>query len=94
MIEMLLGLAASTAVAMFGYSRARRFVSDKLRYVDAVNHPAAPVVAGIGAAAIAAPVVAILPIIGVGTAVVFGVSVGMGVASGRGEIHRSLPPAV
>lgn len=93
MIEFLLGVAASTAAVVFGYTRARGFVSERLRYVDAVNHPVAPVVAGVGAAAIAAPVVAILPIVGAGTAIAFGVSVGLGVASGRGEIRRSLPPA-
>lgn len=93
MIEFLLGLTASTAAAVFGYSRARRFVGERLRYVDAVNHPATPILAGAAATAVAVPVVALLPIVGAGTALVFGVSVGMGVASGRGEIRRSLPPA-
>ncbi|HEX7121459.1 MAG TPA: hypothetical protein VF178_03740 [Gemmatimonadaceae bacterium] len=93
MIEFLLGLTASTAAAVFGYTRSRRFVGDRLRYVDAVNHPATPFLAGAAATAVAIPVVALLPIVGAGTALVFGVSVGMGVASGRGEIRRSLPPA-
>lgn len=94
MLQFLIGFAASTALAVFAYARSRRFVSERLRYVDAVHHPAAPVVAAIGAAAIAIPVVALLPIIGAGTALAFGVSVGLGVASGRADIHRSLPPAV
>jgi hypothetical protein len=36
---------------------------------------------------------ALLPIVGVGTALAFGVSVGFGVATARGDIRRSLPPA-
>ncbi len=93
MLQTLLWLAASTAVAYWGYSRARRFVAQRLRYVDVVNHPAAPVVAAVAAAALATPIVAFLPIVGGVTAVAFGVSVGMGVAAGRSEIRRSLPPA-
>jgi hypothetical protein len=92
-MEFLLGLAASLAVSAFGYARARKFVSERLRYVEGVNHPAAPIVAGVGAAAIALPVVAILPLVTTATAVVFGVSVGFGVAAGRSEIRRHLPPA-
>ncbi len=92
MLFLILGLAASTAAAVFGYSRSRRFVTERLRYVEAVNHPAAPVIAAVGAAALAAPLVAILPIVGGGTALAFGISVGMGVAAGRGDIRRSLPP--
>lgn len=94
MLEFLIGFAATTAVAVFSYARARRFVSERLRYVDAVHHPVAPIVAAAGAAVIAMPVVALLPIIGGGTALAFGISVGLGVASGRSEIRRSLPPAI
>jgi hypothetical protein len=50
--------------------------------VDAVRRPAAPVVAGIAAAAVALPFAA-LPIITIGTAVALGVGVAGGVASGR-----------
>ena len=50
MFSLLIGLAISMAVAMFGYSRARAFVSERLRYVDAVNHPFAPLMAGVGIA--------------------------------------------
>lgn len=92
MLFFLLGLAASTAAVVYGYSRTRRFVTERLRYVDVVQHPAAPVVAAIGAAALATPLVALLPLVGGGTALAFGVSVGMGVAAGRADIRRSLPP--
>ena len=92
MISLLLAFAVATVAATLGYSRSRKFVSEKLRYVDAVNHPVAPVIAAIGATAIAAPVVAFLPIVGAGTALSFGLSVGLGVAAGRSEIHKQLPP--
>ena len=88
MVSLLIGLAISMAVAFFGYSRARAFVSERLRYVDAVNHPFAPFMAGIGAFGIAAIVTAFLPIVGVGTALTFGLAVGMGVSAGRGELPR------
>lgn len=94
MLEFMIGVAASTAVAIFAYARSRRFVTERLRYVDAVYHPVAPVVAAVGAALVAMPVVALLPIVGGGTALAFGISVGLGVAAGRGESRRSLPPAV
>lgn len=92
MLPFMLGLAASIAVSMVGYARARRFVSERLRYVDAVNHPAAPIAVGVAAGLVALPIVAVLPIVTGATAVVFGVSVGLGVAAGRVEIRRSLPP--
>ncbi len=88
MLTLLIGFAISTAVALFGYSRARAFVSERLRYVDAVNHPAAPVLAGVGAALLTMPVVAFLPLVGAGTALTFGLAVGFGVAAGRGDVPR------
>jgi len=83
MIGLLLGFAVSTAIFVLGFTRTRRFV---------VNHPIAPIVAAVGAVAIATPVVALLPLVGFGTALTFGVSVGLGVAAGRSEIQRTLPP--
>jgi len=88
----LLGLAATFAVALIGYTQARAFVRERLRYVDAAQSGIAPILAGLGAAMIAVPVVALLPIVGGGTAVAFGLSVGMGVANGQKDIRRALPP--
>jgi len=65
-----------------GFVGARKFVRDKLRFVDAVRKPAAPIVAGLAATAVMLPVAA-LPIITIGTAVAFGIGVAGGVASGR-----------
>jgi hypothetical protein len=86
---MLLWLAVSAAALGGGFLVTRDFVRRKLRFVDAIQHPAAPWIAGAAGAAIAWPVVALLPIVTVGTAIAFGVGVAGGVASGR-----SGPPAL
>lgn len=85
MLAFILGTAALGA----GYYFTRRFVRDRLRFVDAVRRPEAPFVAGVVAAAVAVPVVALLPIVGAGTAVATGVGVAAGVVTGR----RDPPPA-
>jgi len=90
----LLGLAASIAAAVIGYSQSRAFVRDRLRYVDAAQSSLAPLLAGLGAALVASPVVALLPLVGAGTAIGFGVSVGVGVANGQRDIRRALPPGI
>lgn len=88
----LIAFALSTAAVIIGFTQAKDFVARRLRYVDAARSPLAPVVAGIGAALIAAPIVWMLPLVGTGTAVAFGLSVAFGVAAGNKEVHRSLPP--
>ena len=88
----LLAFALSTAAVIIGFTQAKDFVARRLRYVDAARSPLAPVVAGIGAALIAAPIVWMLPLVGAGSALAFGLSVALGVAAGNKEIRRSLPP--
>jgi hypothetical protein len=84
-------LAAATAATLFGYVQSRRFVRNKLRYVDKVHGGAVPVLAGGAALLVAIPVVTILPLVGMWTAVLFGVGVGTGVAAGRSDIrHRRI----
>ena len=90
----LLGLAASIAAAVIGYTQARAFVRDRLRYVDAAQSGFAPILAGLGACMLASPVVALLPIVGAGTALGFGISAGLGVANGQKDIRRALPPGI
>jgi hypothetical protein len=90
----LISLALAAGSTVFGYVAARRFVRDRLRFVDAAQGKAAPLIAGVGAALLAAPVTWIagwlLPI-GVGTAVLFGLGVGAGVANGANDIRRGTP---
>ncbi|MGH7713561.1 MAG: hypothetical protein ACREOG_19895 [Gemmatimonadaceae bacterium] len=88
----LISFVAATAAVIFGFSVARNFTRSRLRYVDAVNHPLTPIAAGIGACVLGAVVVPLLPFVGLGTAMAFGASVGLGVASGAREIRRALPP--
>lgn len=84
----LLAFAASIAATAFGYITARTFVREKLRYVDAAQKRRAPVIAGVVAWAIAMPLVWILPLVGPATALLFGVSVGIGVRSGAKDIRE------
>lgn len=86
MIGLLLGVTALIG----GFVVSRRFVQRRLRFVDAVRNPVAPIIAGVVATAIALPVT-LLPVVTVLTAVAFGVGVGGGVASGRNSF-KTLPP--
>jgi len=88
----LLGLTAALSAAGVGYVNSRNWVAKRLRYVDAVQGPAAPVVAGVGATLIAAPIVAIVPVIGGGTAILFGCAVAAGTRAGVRRIRRSITP--
>ncbi|MEO6447452.1 MAG: hypothetical protein ABIZ91_02805 [Gemmatimonadaceae bacterium] len=88
----LLTFAASFAAVLIGYTQARAFVRERLRYVEKAQSPMAPIIAGVGAALIAAPLAALLPLISGGTALAFGLSIGVGVATGQRDIRRALPP--
>lgn len=88
----LIGVAATAASTIAGYVGARRFVEDRLRYVDRIHGWGVPWMAGLGAAIAAAPVVWLLPLVGGATAIAFGVAVGAGVATGARHIRRALAP--
>jgi hypothetical protein len=83
-----LGLIATAGVTIFGFIQARGFTRRKLRFVEAAQNPLAPFVVGAAAALIAMPVVALLPIVGGGTALLFGAGVGAGVLAGKQDIIR------
>ncbi len=90
-LTMLIALVA----VVVGYSGARRFVRDRLRYVDGAQKATAPIIAGIVAFLIALPISWLLPLVGAGTAIAFAISVAVGVASGSRDIksgnYTSLP---
>lgn len=83
----LIGLVVTGIAAIGGYVKTRSFVKRRLRYVDAAQKPAAPVIAGAAAAVIAAPVVAVLPFVGAPAAIIFGVGVGVGTRAGARDIR-------
>ena len=87
-----IGFVATAAATIFGYLTTRRFVERRLRYVDGIHLLRAPIIAGVVAALVAAPVVWLLPLIGGGTAILFGAAVGFGVANGARQVRRRLGP--
>ena len=88
MVELIL----AAGLAGFGYFKSRRFVRERLRFVDAVQRPAAPVVAGVATTVAAGLVVSVLPVLGAMTAVLSGVGIGMGVRHGAKDSKRLPPP--
>jgi hypothetical protein len=84
----LIGIGISIAVAVIAYVQTRDFVRRRLRYVDKVQSPIAPWVAGAAVALIGIPVAAFLPFVGLGTALILGTSVGTAVAHGVRDIKR------
>lgn len=77
-----LGLILAGGALVGGFVVAKNFVRRRLRFVDAVQRPSAPIVAG-AVAAVALLPVTLLPAVGLGTALALGVGVAGGVASGR-----------
>lgn len=93
MLQVIITLAAGA----LGFILARNFVFRRLRFVDAVHSPMAPILAGVVAAVVAWPAV-LLPLVTLPTAVVFGIGTGFGTASGSRMLrhhngdHRRLAP--
>ena len=86
----LLSFLVSAVLAVVGYTQAPAFVHGRLRYVDAVHSWFAPIIAGVGAALLALPLVAILPFVGAGTALSFGISVAAGVMAGSPDVRNRI----
>jgi hypothetical protein len=84
----LLFLVLTFVAVVVAYAASRRFVRERLRFVNAVQRRSAPVVAGLGALAVAALLALVLPFVGFGAALSLGAAVGMGVAAGAKDIRR------
>ena len=84
----LLGFVVAWAAAFAGYRQARKFVRERLRYVDGVQKTFVPLKFGALAGAAALPLVWILPAVTTGAAILFGTAVGFGVAAGRKDIRE------
>lgn len=78
----------TVAAGLTGYLLARRLVSRRLRFVDAVQARFAPLVAAI-AGAIAIWPLTVLPLITVTTAMTFGIGAGLGTATGARLVRRA-----
>jgi hypothetical protein len=78
----LLAAGIAGAAGVYGHIKSRYFVGQRLRYTSIVEKPALGLWAGVGATILAAPVVALLPVVGGGTAIAVGLGVGSGVAVG------------
>ena len=87
-----IGLVVTTGVTVFGFMQARNFTRKRLRFVEAAQSSAAPIIAGVGAALVTMPVFALvgplLPMVSAGTAILFGAGVGAGVLAGKQDIIR------
>ncbi len=92
MIFSTIAFIIASVSAIFGYSIAKRFVRDRLRYVDGAHKATTPIIAGIGAYLIAMVAVALLPIVGIGTAIAFALSVAFGTAAGSREVKSGNLP--
>ncbi len=80
-------LALALAAGVFTFGFARGFVRRRLRFVDAVRSPLAPILAAVGAALIALPLT-LLPLITGFTAALVGLAAGFGTASGVKALKR------
>ena len=86
----IIALIVALVLSVAGYRAARTFTAQRLRYTAVGAHPGASgLVAGVGTALLAAPVVALLPLVGAGTAIALGAGVGTGVVAGtRGQVDQ------
>jgi hypothetical protein len=87
----LIAFAASLVLTWAAYTQARNFVRTRLRFVPAAQSFWAPLIAGSATALVALPIVGLLPLIGAGTALSVGFSVGLGVANAQRDIRNNLP---
>ena len=94
MIMFILSFAIASVVAIVLHSTSRRFVRNRLRYVDAVQKAIVPWAAGAAAFLVGALLVPVIPIVGLGTAITAALAVGSGVAAGAKDIRQGTLPVV
>ena len=82
------GFFITLAAGLVGYLLARRLVSRRLRFVDAVQSRFAPLVAALTATIVTWPLT-LLPTITLTSAIVFGIGTGLGTASGARLVRRA-----
>jgi hypothetical protein len=83
----MLPLLITLTAGAISFILTRNFVRHRLRFVDAVHSPFAPLITGMLAALVAWPAV-LLPLVSLTTAIVFGIGAGLGTASGARALRR------
>jgi hypothetical protein len=94
MISLLLSFAIASLVAIVLHGTTRKFVRNRLRYVDAIQKSVAPWLAGGAVFLVGSLAVGLLPIVGLGTALTAALAVGSGVAAGARDIRQGTSPIV
>jgi len=84
----LIALGIAGAVGVGGHIKSRSWVRRKLRYTETINKPAIGLAAGVVTTIVAAPLVAVLPIVGPGAAIALGAGVGSGVHLGAKDARE------
>ena len=74
------------------YVYSRRFVRERLRFVDAAQRGTAPWIAAAGAFVVGSLAALVLPFVGVGSAFCLALAVGLGVAAGARDVRRGNLP--
>lgn len=88
----LVAFVITLAVVAASYVVSRRFVRERLRFVDAVQRGTAPWIAAAGALLVGMVAALVLPFVGAGTALCFALAVGLGVSAGARDIRRGNLP--
>jgi hypothetical protein len=87
----ILALTVTVGSGILAFGFARGFVRRRLRFVDAIRSPVAPVLAAVGAAILVMPLT-MLPLVGAVvtgvTAAVVGLGAGLGTRSGVKALQR------
>ncbi len=94
MIAALISFAIASILAIVLHGTTRKFVRNRLRYVDAIQKGLAPWLAGGAAFFVGSLLVPVLPLVGIGTALTAGLAVGSGVAAGARDIRNGVSPIV
>ena len=94
MFTIIFSLVISLILAVVLHGSTRRFVRNRLRYVDAVQKAIAPWAAGGATFLVGMLLVPILPLVGLGTALTAALAVGSGVAAGARDIRQGTTPIV
>jgi len=86
----LIPIGIAGAGAVYGHIKSRKFVRRRLRYTSWVEKPYLGLVSGVATAVIAAPMVGLIPFLGLGasTAMIIGAGVGTGVSMGAKEARE------